>query len=74
MVTDNIDPKVSIIAGIVLILVGASFYLFPWLIPVFYDMPKGTTLPYYGILVAIEMTHFIRQMKEKNEDSQGDEP
>lgn len=73
MVADNTEPKVSVIAGIVLLLVGGSFYLFPWLIPMFYDMPKGTTLPYYGILAAIEMTTFARSMRERQSESVPDE-
>jgi hypothetical protein len=69
MVTDDIDPKAGILAGIVLFLVGLSFYLFPWMIPVFYDMPEGTTLPYYGILFAIEMTSFSRKTKQKQAET-----
>ena len=30
-------------------------YLFPWVVPIFWTMPENTVLPYYGMLVAIEM-------------------
>ncbi len=30
-------------------------YLFPWFVPIIWTMPENTTLPYYGLLVAIEM-------------------
>jgi len=32
-----------------------AVYLFPWAIPIFWEMPENTVLPYYGILLAIEM-------------------
>ena len=61
---DEAKGKVATAAAIFLILIVAALYLFPWLLPLFYDMPEGTTLPYYALLLAIEMSPHTGVFKE----------
>jgi len=60
---ESIKTIAAKITAVVLVLVVLGFYLFPWLMPLFYDMPEGMTLPYYAILVAIDMSPFVHSFK-----------
>lgn len=51
----EVEGKVAVLAANALILIVVGLYLTPWLLPLFYDMPEGITLPYYALLLAIEM-------------------
>ena len=62
------EEKVSKGAALFLILIVVALYLFPWLLPLFYDMPEGTTLPYYALLLAIEMSPHTTLFKEEVHD------
>lgn len=57
-------------AGLVMIafLVAFSIYLFPWAIPFIWDLPRGTTPAYYGILMAIEMAPVVYKWKQAVSD------
>ena len=57
------------ITAVIIVLIVIAFYLFPWLLPLFYDMPEGTTLPYYAILVAVEMAPHVHQLKRSGRDN-----
>ena len=57
------------ITAVIIVLIVIAFYLFPWLLPLFYDMPEGTTLPYYAILVAVEMAPHVDQLKRSGRDN-----
>jgi hypothetical protein len=48
--------KISALLIAILMLVSlAAVYLFPWFVPIIWPMPENTVLPYYGILIAVEM-------------------
>jgi hypothetical protein len=49
------QQKAAKVFGVFLVLIVVAVYLFPWLLPLFYDMPEGTIVPYYALLLAIEM-------------------
>jgi hypothetical protein len=62
---DN-EEKGAVAAKIVAVIVGLAFvglYLFPWLLPLVYEMPEGSTLPYYALLVAIEISPTVARLK-----------
>ena len=62
------EQRVATLAGLTLVLIVAALYLIPWLLPLFYDMPEGTTLPYYALLLAIEMAPHTRIRGEPNRE------
>tara|TARA_Y100000310_G_C20246615_1_gene607110 strand:+ start:118 stop:357 length:240 start_codon:yes stop_codon:yes gene_type:complete len=43
------------LVALIMLLAILAVYLFPWAIPIFWDMPENTILPYYGLLMCIEM-------------------
>jgi len=54
------------IVMLIMIMVVLGIYMFPWLVPLFHNMPEGTTLPYYALLTAIEMTPFVKSLKDND--------
>ena len=40
-----------------------AVYLFPWAVPIFWEMPENTVMPYYGILLIVEMAPVSFLMK-----------
>jgi len=69
MNNEEAEGKVVTLAAYTLFFIVAALYLVPWLLPLFHDMPEGTTMPYYGILLAIEMSRnaVIRGSNGENE-------
>ena len=64
MDNDEQDVLAGKIVLFIMALIILTAYLFPWLLPLFYDMPERTTLPYYALLLAIEMSPFVKSLKE----------
>ena len=73
MNNETIKTTAAAITAVILVIIVMAFYLFPWLLPLFYDLPEGLTLPYYALLVAIEMAphmqYFKRPLKDNNTTS-----
>tara|TARA_Y100000310_G_C20469682_1_gene709343 strand:+ start:73 stop:324 length:252 start_codon:yes stop_codon:yes gene_type:complete len=61
----------AMLVALVMIVAILAVYLFPWSIPIFWDMPENTTLPYYGLLLAVEMAPATYAMKTKMYGSPG---
>ena len=57
---EEAEQTVATFAGLALVFIVIGLYLLPWLLPMFYNMPDGTTLPYYALLLAIEMAPHTR--------------
>jgi hypothetical protein len=51
----TIKKVVAFLVAILMLVAIAVVYLFPWFVPIIWEMPENTTIPYYGLLVAIEM-------------------
>ena len=45
----------AFLVALIMIVALLAVYMFPWFVPIFWAMPENTVLPYYGILIAIEM-------------------
>jgi hypothetical protein len=50
-----IKQYAAMLIAVLMIISMIAVYLFPWAVPIFWDMPENTVLPYYGILLAVEM-------------------
>ena len=50
-----IKQYAAMLIALLMVVSIIAVYLFPWVVPIFWDMPENTVLPYYGILLAIEM-------------------
>ena len=61
------DDLATRIVVLILLMFVLCLYLFPWMVPLFHAMPEGTTLPYYALLVAIEMTPFVKSLKDDSQ-------
>lgn len=66
---EEAEGKVATLAAYVLFFIVAALYLVPWVLPLHEDFPEGVTMPYYGILLAIEMSRnaVIRGSNGENE-------
>jgi hypothetical protein len=53
------------IVATILVVFVLGCYTFPWAVPFIWDMPEGTTAPYYGILIAIEVTRSVTALDER---------
>ena len=65
---DTAEEKVAVGAAVFLIIIVVVLYLTPWLVPFFYDMPEGFTVPYYALLLAIEMAPTTAMFKSSVND------
>ncbi len=64
MDNDEQDVLAKRIVLLLIALIIVAAYMFPWVMPLFYDMPERTTLPYYALLLAIEMSPKVKSLKE----------
>ena len=53
---EEAEGKVVTLAAYVLFFIVAALYLIPWVLPLHEDFPEGFAMPYYGVLLAIEMS------------------
>lgn len=50
-----IKQYAAMLVALLMVLSILAVYLFPWVVPIFWAMPENTVMPYYGILVIVEM-------------------
>ena len=51
----SVKQYAAFLVALIMIVALLAVYMFPWFVPIFWVMPENTVLPYYGILIAIEM-------------------
>ena len=56
--------KLHILFAVIIFIAAFSIYLFPWFVPFFWELPTGMVAPYYGILVAIEVSPLAQRWRE----------
>lgn len=66
----SVEEKLATMVAVFLVLVGLGFYLFPWFIPFIWELPRGMTAPYYGILIAIELSPLASRWRENLQDNE----
>ena len=65
--------KMQILFAVIIFIAAFSIYLFPWFVPFIWELPTGMTAPYYGILIAIEVSPIAQRWRENVQEDTDDE-